>query len=94
LNDYKTIRKMGRTSYLSSKVQTEYDCAKERIRRLASTFFSGNMGSGGVVYSISKKGKWQRLNQVMHSSMADAKPFARQKHDVEDTSLTTASPRE
>jgi hypothetical protein len=59
LNDYKTIQTMGSTSYLSYKVQTEYDCAEERIRKLASTFFSGNMGSGDVVYSISKEGKWQ-----------------------------------
>jgi len=59
LHDYKTIQKMKSTSYLSYKVQTEYDCAEERIRKLASTFFSGNMGSGDVVYSISKEGKWQ-----------------------------------
>jgi len=59
LNDYKTIQTMGSTSYLSYKVQTEYDCAEERIRKLASTSFSGNMGSGDVVYSISKEGKWQ-----------------------------------
>jgi len=61
LNDYRTIQTMGSTSYLSSKVQTEYDCAEERIRTLASTFFSGNMGSGDVVFSISKAGKWQLL---------------------------------
>ncbi len=61
LHDYKTIQTMKRTSYLSDKVQTEYDCAEERIRKLASTFFSGNMGSGNVVYSISKEGKWQRV---------------------------------
>jgi hypothetical protein len=61
LNDYKTTQTMGSTSYLSSKVQTEYDCAEERIRTLASTFFSGNMGSGEVVFSISKEGEWQLL---------------------------------
>jgi len=58
LNDYKTIQTMGSTSYLSYKVQSEYDCAEERIRKLASTFFSGNMGSGAVVYSISNEGTW------------------------------------
>ena len=61
LNDYETIQTMGSTSYLSYKVQTDYDCAEERIRKLASTFFSGNMGSGDVVYSISKEGKWQLI---------------------------------
>src|SRR5580765_2382951 len=49
LHDYKTIQKMKSTSYLSYKVQAEYDCAEERIRKLASMFFSGNMGSGDVV---------------------------------------------
>ena len=61
LNDYKTKQRMGSISYLSYKVQTEYDCAEERIRKLASTFFSGNMGSGDVVYSITKEGKWQQV---------------------------------
>jgi len=61
LNDYKTIQRMGNTSYLSYKVETEYDCAEERIRKLGSTFFSGNMGSGDVVYRISKEGEWQRI---------------------------------
>jgi hypothetical protein len=61
LNDYKTKQRMGNTSYLSYKVQTEYDCAEERIRKLESTFFSGNMGSGVVVYSITKEGKWQQV---------------------------------
>ena len=61
LTDYNTMQRMGRTLYLSYKVQTEYDCAEERIRKLASTFFSGNMGSGDVVYSITKEGKWQQV---------------------------------
>ena len=61
LHDYKTIQKIKSTSYLSYKVQTEYGCAEERIRKRASTFFSGNMGSGNVVSSISKEGKWQRV---------------------------------
>ena len=61
LHDYKTRQTIGSISYLSYKVQTEYDCAEERIRKLASTFFSGNIGSGDVVYSVSKEGKWQRL---------------------------------
>jgi hypothetical protein len=61
LHDYTTIQTMKRTSYLSYKVQTEYDCAEERIRKLASMFFSGNMGSGNVVSSISTEGKWQRV---------------------------------
>ena len=59
LNDYKTIQTGPSASYLSYKVQSEYDCAEERIRKLAATFFSGNMGSGDVVSVHSKEGKWQ-----------------------------------
>ena len=53
LYDYKTIRTVKGKSYLSYKVQREYDCAEERIRYLAFTFFSGNMGSGKVVPTTS-----------------------------------------
>lgn len=49
LYDFKTIRTVEGKSYLSYKVQREYDCAEERIRYLAFTFFLGNMGSGEVV---------------------------------------------
>ena len=59
LNDYKTIQTGPSASYLSYKVQSEYDCAEERIRKLAATFFSGNMGRGDVVYVQSNEGKWQ-----------------------------------
>lgn len=53
LYDFKTVRTVEGKSYLSYKVQREYDCAEERIRYLAFTFFSGNMGSGKVVPTIS-----------------------------------------
>ena len=53
LYDFKTIRAVEGKSYLSYKVQREYDCAEERIRYLAFTFFSGNMGSGKVVPTTS-----------------------------------------
>ena len=59
LNDYKTIQTGPSASYLSYKVQSEYDCAEERIRKLSATFFSGNMGGGNVVYVQSNEGKWQ-----------------------------------
>ena len=59
LNDYKTLQTWPSASYLSYKVQNEYDCAEERIRQLAATFFSGNMGRGDVVSVHSNKGTWQ-----------------------------------
>jgi hypothetical protein len=59
LLDYKTVQKtyMGE-SYLSVKVQHEYDCAEERHRPLAFLDYSGNMGHGSVVYSDSDEDKW------------------------------------
>ncbi len=58
LYDHKTVQTDAGHSYLSSKVQREYDCAEERNRTLAYTWFSGHMGSGTVVYNSSNKGKW------------------------------------
>ena len=59
LLDFETIQTVAGDSFLSSKSQHEYDCTEERDRILALTMFSGNMGSGKVVYSSSDKDKWE-----------------------------------
>ena len=58
LFDFKTAEHVADTTHLSFKEQDEYDCTKLRTRRLAGRFFSGNMGSGKVVYSNATKDKW------------------------------------
>jgi hypothetical protein len=58
LYDFKPIRTVVGDSYFSSKAQIENDCAEERRRTLAFTWFSGNMGSGKVVFSESHEGRW------------------------------------
>lgn len=58
LYDYKTIQTGDGFSYFSSKVQHEFDCAEERLRWLAHSWFSGHMGRGTVVYNSSGEGKW------------------------------------
>ena len=58
LFDFKTAQQMADDPHLSFKMHSEYDCTGERERRLATTFFSGNMGRGNVVYSNSTKDKW------------------------------------
>ena len=58
LKDYKTVRTVAGDSYLSDKAQQEYDCKEEKKRVLAFTNFSGQMGSGKVVYSDNDPGKW------------------------------------
>lgn len=45
------------STFLSIRAQNEYDCAEERSRRLASSYHSGNMGSGKVV-ATSDESKW------------------------------------
>ena len=54
LTDDKTVQKTSTgLSFLSSKEQREYDCKEERTRLLAFLWFSGQMGSGKVVFSNS-----------------------------------------
>ena len=59
LNDFKTVQIAKGNSYLSIKAQHQYDCTKERERILALMKFSGNMGSGNVVYEDSNERKWR-----------------------------------
>jgi hypothetical protein len=53
LIDFKTLQTDPMSSYLSVKSQREIHCTEERIRLLMMTAFSGNMGSGTVVYRYS-----------------------------------------
>jgi hypothetical protein len=62
LHDFKTTQTILKKSYLSSRSQAEYDCTEDRHRALASTSFSGNMGSGKVRSSYSIKGKWEPVS--------------------------------
>ena len=59
LNDFKTVQIVKDNSYLSIKAQHQYDCTGDRERILALTKFSGNMGSGKVVYKDANEGKWR-----------------------------------
>ena len=59
LFDFRTAEHVADTTHLSFMTQDEYDCTEDRHRALASTSFSGNMGSGKVRSSYSIKGKWE-----------------------------------
>ena len=61
LFNWKTLQTEASDSYLSSKEQIQLDCAEERIRLLAFTLFSGNMGSGNVVKADSYETKWELI---------------------------------
>ena len=59
LYDFKTIQTVAGRSHLSVKTQHEYDCSEERSRSLASKFFSGSMGMGNVVRTVSYESTWE-----------------------------------
>jgi surface-adhesin protein E len=59
LFDYEAVQTVAGRSFLSSKTQSEYDCAEERHRILAIIHISGNMGRGNVVYSNSDEEEWE-----------------------------------
>jgi hypothetical protein len=59
LIDEKTKRTVAGQSHLSSKHLYEFDCAEERMRLLAVSNFSDNMGRGKVVFSNSDEQKWE-----------------------------------
>ena len=59
LFDFRTAEHVADTTHLSFMTQDEYDCTEGRSRRLAGTFFSGNMGRGKVVYGNLTKDKWK-----------------------------------
>jgi hypothetical protein len=52
--DFKSTRTEPKPPHLSVKSQREFDCTNKRGQLLAVTAFSGNMGSGKVVYSYSE----------------------------------------
>ncbi len=59
LTDYITLRTVADISFLSSKAYNEFDCAEERQRDLAVTWFSGNMGNGNGVWNNSDETTWR-----------------------------------
>ncbi len=59
LTDFRAAQKDMGDAYLSAKDLNEYDCKEMKSRRRASSQYSGNMGSGKVVYSDSFTTKWK-----------------------------------
>ena len=59
LTDYTTLQTMADRSFLSSKTQNEFDCAEERQRELAVTWFSSKMGTGNGVWTNFDETMWR-----------------------------------
>ena len=49
--------------FLSTKTQKQYDCAEKRLRLLAFTEFSRNMGTGIPADGYVDKGNWVRVER-------------------------------
>jgi len=63
LADFKTIQTYKDSSFWSFKIQTEHDCAEDRTKILAMTWFSGNMGTGKMIFTFSEEdGKWEPID--------------------------------
>lgn len=58
LYDYKTLQLAAGVAHLSDSIQLEANCTEKLQRRLAYTWWSGNMGGGNVVFSYSGEGNW------------------------------------
>ena len=59
--DFKDVINEGGVSYLSARIQAEYDCGEERGRMLAFLDYSGNMGNGEIVRSNFYDTKWEPI---------------------------------
>jgi len=57
LFDFKSKQTKSDISYLSAKVEMEYDCAEQRFEGHAVLYYSGNMGNGQLLDRSSGKGR-------------------------------------
>jgi len=58
LLDFRIAKTTGGKTYLSTRQQNEFDCKERKRRLLTYSLYSGNMGSGNVVYENSNIGNW------------------------------------
>jgi len=61
LFDYMSIQSIVGGPWLSSKARRAYDCVNKRVRLLGYMTFTGNMGSGEVVFSNADQSAWEPL---------------------------------
>jgi len=59
LTNYKEAQVIeGVKPFLSTKIQQEYDCKEEKLRKLAYIAYSGNIGGGSAIYQDSVVSDW------------------------------------
>jgi hypothetical protein len=47
--------------FLSVRQLHQYNCGEERLRILATTWFTGNMGNGAVLENLVREGPWKPI---------------------------------
>ena len=63
LADFKTVQTVAGDSFLSQKMQWEFDCKDEKSRLLAYHWFDGKIGNGKVVVSNgSYRDEWSPIS--------------------------------
>lgn len=62
LEDYKTSRTFSGKTFLSARLQHEYDCKDRTRRMLQSSLHSGNKGAGTVVLTSAKVTDWRPVS--------------------------------
>jgi len=64
LLDFRFAKTAGGKTYLSTRQQHELDCKKKKLRLLAFSLYSGNMGNGNAVYESSTTGNWEVVRKI------------------------------
>ncbi len=61
LFDLKAPRPFGDLTYLSMKIRREYSCRNKKTRIIAMSAYTGNMGTGELIYSNNTAEKWANV---------------------------------
>jgi hypothetical protein len=61
MEDYKSPRTFSGKTFLSARLQHDYDCKDRKRRTLQSSLYSANKGNGTVVLSSTKASDWRPI---------------------------------
>ena len=62
MEDYKSARTFSGKTFLSARLQHEYDCKDRTRRTLQSSLYSANKGAGSTVLTSSKASDWRPVS--------------------------------
>ena len=62
MEDHKVAQTFSGKTFLSARLQHEYDCRENQRRVLQSALHAGRKGTGDVVYTSAKPGPWRPIS--------------------------------